>query len=305
MDRLGSLRWIPDLVRHHTSRKILRVMNEAHHIHTTPEDVAGNDGLGRYALLPGDPSRAEKIAGHFSDHRTVGNPRGHPVHLGSLPSADGSSIDVLTVATGMGSASVEVVVSELIECGARRLLRVGSCGSMVSEILPGQVVIATGAVRDEQTSRHYAPLEYPALAHPEGLRALAEGARVAGLEDETFFGICHSKASLYAREFGRGPAGKANLDYTDWLRCSGVVASEMEASALFVLAATHEPKAVPLSSRGGRDCRAAAVLAVFGTDDSNMKFDHEVASRAEERAIRIATAAVTAWARIDRVGERA
>jgi uridine phosphorylase len=279
-------------------------MDKAHHINTTPEDIAGNNGLGRYALLPGDPSRAEKIAGHFSDHRAVGNPRGHPVHLGSLPSANGSTIDVLTVATGMGSASVEVVVSELIECGARRLLRVGSCGSMVPEILPGQVVIATGAVRDEQTSRHYAPIEYPALAHPDGMRALAEGARAAGLENETFFGLCHSKASLFAREFGRGPAGKANLDYTNWLRRSGVVASEMEASALFVLAATHEPKAVPLSSNGHPDCRAAVVLAVFGTDDSNMKFDYEVAARAEERAIRIALAGVTAWARIDRAGKR-
>jgi uridine phosphorylase len=279
-------------------------MKRAHHLQITPEDVAGNGALGRYVLLPGDPSRAEKIAGHFSHRQAVGNPRGHRVHVGSLSSDDGSSVDVLTVATGMGSASVEVVASELIEYGARRLLRVGSCGSMVPEILPGHVVIATGAVRDEETSRHYAPIEYPALAHPEGLRALAEGARSAGLENETFFGLCHSKASLYAREFGRGPAGKANTEYTNWLRRCGVVASEMEASALFVLAATHEPKAVPLSSKGEPDCRAATVLAVFGTDDSNMKFDHEVASRAETRAIRIALAAVTAWARIDRAATK-
>jgi uridine phosphorylase len=281
------------------------VMNKAHHIQITSEDVAGNGGLGRYVLLPGDPSRAEKIAGHFTDHRIVGNSRGHAVHIGTLagtPAGEsGSAIDVMTVATGIGGASVEVVVSELIDSGARRLMRVGSCGSMVPEITPGQVVIATGAVRDEETSRHYAPVEYPALPHPEGLRALAEGARLTGLKEETFFGICHSKASLYGREFGRGPATEANTAYTDWIRRAGVIASEMEASALFVLASTHEPKAVPLSSHGDPVCRAAAVFGVFGTDDCNMVVDPEHVALAEGRVIQIALAAVGAWARIDGV----
>jgi uridine phosphorylase len=206
----------------------------------------------------------------------------------------------MTVATGIGSASVEVIVSELIDCGARRLMRVGSCGSMVPEIVPGQVVIATGAVRDEETSRHYAPIEYPALPHPEGLRALAEGALVTGLRDETFFGICHSKASLYGREFGRGPAAEANADYTNWIRRAGVIASEMEASALFVLASTHEPKATALSAHGDPLCRACAVFGVFGTDDCNMEVDYDLVAIAEERVIQIALAAVGAWATIDR-----
>lgn len=279
-------------------------MKKAHHLAIGPEDVAGNGDLGRYVMLPGDPSRAEKIAGHFANRRSVGNPRGYAVHLGSLTNDDGAAVEVMTVATGIGSASVEVIVSEIIDCGARRLLRVGSCGSMVPEIVPGQVVIATGAVRDEATSSHYAPIEYPALPHPEGLRALAEGARLAELRDETFFGLCHSKASLYGREFGRGPAARANTAYTDWLRRAGVVASEMEASALFVLASTHEPKAVPLSSHGDPTCRAAAVFGVFGTDDCNMKVDPERVALAEERVIRIALGAVGAWARIDRVGKR-
>jgi len=284
------------------SHKMLDVMKKAHHIQITSEDVAGNADLGRYVFLPGDPSRAEKIAGFFSDHRAIGNPRGHAVHIGTLATEEGPPVDVMTVATGIGSASVEVIVSELIDCGARRLLRVGSCGSMVPEITPGQVVIATGAVRDEETSRHYAPAEYPALPHPEGLRALAEGTRLAGLRDETFFGICHSKASLYGREFGRGPAAKANTEYTDWLRRSGVIASEMEASALYVLASTHQPKAVPLSSHGDPTCRAAAVFGVFGTDDCNMVVDPELVALAEERVIEIALAAVGAWARIDGAG---
>jgi uridine phosphorylase len=281
---------------------MLDVMKKAHHIQITSADIAGNGDIGRYVFLPGDPSRAERIAKHFSNLRTIGNPRGHAVHIGTLAGEGGSPIDVMSVATGIGSASVEVIVSELIDCGARRLMRVGSCGSMVPEITPGQVVIATGAVRDEETSRHYAPIEYPALPHPEGLRALAEGTSLAGLKGETFFGICHSKASLYGREFGRGPAAGANAAYTDWLRRSGVIASEMEASALYVLASTHEPKATPLSSCGDPTCRAAAIFGVFGTDDCNMVVDPQLVELAEGRVIEIALAAVGAWARIDGLG---
>ncbi|MDH3253734.1 MAG: nucleoside phosphorylase [Acidobacteriota bacterium] len=273
----------------------------AHHLHIGSDEVDGNDGLGRYVLLPGDPSRAEKIAEHFQDRSTLGNPRGHTVELGTLRSAEGRAIDVMAVASGIGSASVEVVVSELLSCGARRLLRVGSCGTMVPEIVPGQLVIATGAVRDERTSRHYAPLEYPAVAHPDGVRALAEGARLSGLENDTFLGICHSKASLYGREFGRGPAGAANLEYTAWLRRCGVIATEMETSALLVLAATHSPTARSLASSGSTDCRAAAVFAVFGTDDCSMTFDADLAGIAEERAIRVALAGVGVWVGIDGV----
>ncbi len=150
---------------------------------------------------------------------------------------------------------------ELLACGARRLLRVGSCGSMSERIRPGQVVLALGAVRDEGATDAYAPPEYPALAHPEVLAAMAEGARLAGLAEETFLGICHSKDSLYAREFGHGPAAERNRRYTDELRRAGVVASEMEASTLFVLASTAGPWCGPVDGGWPEERQAGAVLA--------------------------------------------
>ena len=276
-------------------------MTLQHHIQLEPEHLRGNGELGRYVFLPGDPSRGEKIAAHFTEVEIVDNPRGFTARLGRLETTGGVPIDVLAIPTGVGTASTEVVVHELLECGARRLLRVGSCGTGAPPIRPGDVVIATGAVRDEATSGHYAPLEVPALAHPDAVAALAEGARRAGLAERTYRGVCHSKASLFAREFGHGPAGDRNLEYDAWLRRCGVVASEMEASALFILAATASGGPVPLSRRPGAvECQAAAVLAVYATDDSDMEFDEDAARRAEQRAIRVAIEGVRVWAERDR-----
>jgi uridine phosphorylase len=271
-----------------------------HHIHLDAADLAGNGGLGRYVLLPGDPSRARTIAERFADRRTVETPRGFDGHLGTLDSPRGP-IDVLAIPTGIGAPAAEVVIFELLQAGARRLLRVGSCGAMAPEIAPGQVVIATGAVRDDGTSAHYAPLEFPALAHPAAVAALRAGAERAGLAGETYAGICHSKASLYAREFGFGPAGEANLAYCAWLRRCGVVASEMECAPLFVLAATFAARAAPLAASPGAEVQAGAVLAVFAADDSQMqRVDPALAARAQARAIDVALEGVRAWAERDR-----
>ncbi len=269
-----------------------------HHIGLSSQHLQGNDGLGRYVFLPGDPSRARKIARHFDDVEVVETPRGFDAHLGRLVTRSGGSIDVLALPTGIGAASAEVVLHELMECGARRLVRVGSCGSCSAEIAPGQVVIATGAVRDESSSSDYAPPEFPALAHPSAVAAMREGSRRAELAGETFEGICHSKATLYAQEFGYGPAGQRNLEYNAWLKRAGVIASEMEASILYVMAATREAPCVPLErSAESEACQAVAVLAVFGTDDSRMQFDEETKVLAERRAIAVAVEGVRAWAR--------
>jgi uridine phosphorylase len=273
-----------------------------HHLRLDREQLAGNDGLGRYVFLPGDPSRAARIAQHFAGLEVRDNARGFTAHLGFLAAAGTAPpVDVLAVSTGVGSASAEIVVHELIAAGARRLVRVGSCGTMASRPRPGQVVLVTGAVRDEATTAHYAPREYPALSHPDALAAMAEGARRAGLAAETFRGLCHSKASLYAREFGCGPAGERHREYAGWLRRCGVLATEMEASTLLVLAATATPAAFPLDTRpGAAECQAVAVLAVYATDESRMEFDADRARLADERAIRVAVEGVRAWAERDR-----
>jgi uridine phosphorylase len=253
-----------------------------HHLRLGPDELAGNSGLGRYVFLPVDPSRAGRIAERFEDARAIDNPRGLDAWTGRLASGGTEEpIDVLAVASGIGAGSTEVVVHELLTCGARRLLRVGSCGSMTDRIQPGQVVLAVGAVRDEAASSHYAPPEYPALAHPDVLAAMSEGARRAGLA-------------------GHGPAAERNRRYHGELARAGVVASEMEASTLFVVASTAGPWCGPIGGNWNEECQAGAVLAVFGTDQSNMKLDPEIPRLAEQRAISIAIEGTRVWARRDR-----
>lgn len=234
--------------------------------------------------------------------RVVDNPRGHTAHLGKLPIEGKEPVDVLAISSGMGCASVEIILHELIVAGAKRVVRVGSCGSLVKRIKVGDVAIVTGAVRDETTTDHYAPKEVPALAHPEAVAALAEGARRAGLAGQTFRGISHSKDSLYAREFGVGPAGHRNREYMEWIARSGVMVSEMEAAALFVLStAASAGKAASLAEEPSVEIvQSGCVLAVYGGDDSNMQLDEKMAALAEQRAITVAIEGVKAWAERDR-----
>lgn len=273
-----------------------------HHLAIGPEHLSGNDGLGRYVLLPGSAARATRIAEHFDEVQRIGNPRGLPTYLGALR-RDGLSLDVAVSCSGMGPGSAEIVVQELLNAGARRIVRVGSCGSMSPAMKPGQVAILTGAVRDELTTRHRAPVEVPAVSHPEAVAAMVEGARAVGLDQHCFVGMGHTKASLYAREFGVGPLGPENERYGQVLQAAGVIASEMEASVLFILASAASAAGLAPLSAGNRavPVQAACVLGVYGDTDTHMELDPDACALADERAIATALAGIVAWARRDGV----
>lgn len=270
-----------------------------YHIGLTPEHLAGNGAMGRYVFLPGDRSRAARIAERFVDVQHLPNPRGHDSYLGRLPSVDGGpAVDVLAISSGMGTPSTEIIATELLDCGARRLVRVGSSAAMDPAVKPGSVVVVSGAVRDESTSDRWTPREFPAVSHPDAVAAMRAGARSAGLAGDTFVGLCHSKDSLFGREFGRGPLAESNRAYVEALEASGVLATEMEASMLFVLAAVGSAgQAKPLSAGPGQvPVSSACVLAIYGEVGSD-------ASRlADERAITVACEGVRAWAAQDERG---
>jgi len=270
----------------------------SYHLGLGPTHLAGNDGRGRYVFLPGDRSRAERIAARFEVTERVLSPRGHDSHLGVLRSKDGSrSVDVLAISSGMGPASVEIVAHELMEAGARRIVRVGSSASLSAGVAPGSVVIATAAVRDESTSDRWMPREFPAVADPGAVAAMIAGARAAGLAEVSFAGVVHSKDSLYGREFGVGPLTPENQRYVRLLRDSGVLATEMEASILFVLAAAASAGTAASLAKGSGPVpvQTACVLGVYGDEGT------EVTRLADERAITTACAGVLAWAELDRV----
>jgi uridine phosphorylase len=265
-----------------------------HHIGLGPEHLRGNDGLGRYVLLPGSRSRAAAIAARFDHCEVLDNPRGHTAHLGSL-TRRGRRIDVLAISSGMGTPSTEIVAQELLNIGARRIVRVGSCGSLDPAVQAGDIVIVTGAVRDELASRHIMPVEVPALSHPDAVAAMVAGARAAGVTDHAFVGVGHSKASLYAREFGVGPMAEENRAYMRLLSRCGVLATEMEASVLYILAAAASAgRARPLSA-GTATVQAACVLGVYAHWESHAPLDPAACQRADERAIETAIAGLFAW----------
>lgn len=272
-------------------------MSGSYHLGITPSHLEGNSGLGRYVFLPGDRGRAQRIAERFEVTERVMSSRGHDSHLGVLRSADGSrSVDVLSVSSGMGPPSVEIVLHELLLAGARRIVRVGSSGSLAEGVVPGSVVIATSSVRDESTSDRWTPREFPAVAHRHAIAALCRGAEDAELADHTFAGVVHSKNSFYAREFGAGPMAQENERYIRVLRDSGVLASEMEASILFVMASVAGAGRAESIAAGSRAAavQTGCVLAVYGEQGS------AETKLSEQRAITVACAGVLAWAGIDK-----
>ncbi len=238
------------------------MMNEFRplHINASAEDFEGNDGAGRYLLLPGSRSRAASIAETFSRRTTKEHARGHDLHLGVLERG-GQSLDVGVISTGMGCPSVDLVVTELIGLGARVLTRVGTSGSLQPGIHTGDLVVATGAVRDEGTSDAYLPREFPALADWGMLGALQRAVDAVPRRAKVHFGPVHTKDSLYAREFGFGPMGAEHARYTTLLQKAGVCASEMECAHLFVLAQLGR------RAEGIASVHAAGVLAVIGEHD--------------------------------------
>ena len=128
-------------------------------------------GVGKYVLLPGDPKRCEKIARYFDEPVLVADSREFVTYNGFL---DGVRVSVTS--TGIGGPSASIAMEELVKAGADTFIRVGTCGGMDREVKSGDLVIATGAVRAEGTSREYAPIEFPAVADPDIVNALREAA---------------------------------------------------------------------------------------------------------------------------------
>jgi uridine phosphorylase len=274
-----------------------RIMS--HHLQIRPEDVAGNGGRGRFFLLPGSPGRARRIADHFSDLVVRENTRRHDVYLGTIEDG-GVKVDVATVGTGMGCPSIGIVVTELLQIGARRLLRVGTAGSLQpDQVRLGDLVIASAAVRDEGTSDAFAPRDVPAVAHPDWIAALTSAAHLRGEAAQTYLGVVHTKDSMYGREFPDGPLSEQNASYMAMLRKLGVVATEMESSHLFILAAIHGANLAPLAecSASPTAVKAGAVYAIVGTEEGFAPAD--LAHAVEDRAIQVSVTAALELARME------
>lgn len=188
----------------------------------------GPGDVGEYVILPGDPKRCSKIAAHFDNPVLVADSREYVTYTGTI-----EGVKVSVTSTGIGGPSASIAIDELAKCGAKTFIRVGTCGGMQDEVLGGDIVIATGAVRMEGTSREFAPIEYPAVADFEVTNALVNAANRIGVRNHT--GVVQCKDSFFGQHEPEIMPVSYELEnkWQAWLRM-GCLASEMESAALFI-----------------------------------------------------------------------
>ena len=191
----------------------------------------------KYAILPGDPGRVEKIAGFLDDAHFIAQNREYTTWVGTV----GGEI-ILVMSTGMGGPSTAIGVEELYRTGIHTCVRVGTCGGMQPEIIGGDLVIANAAIRMEGTSREYVPIEFPAVSSFAVTSALCQAAK--NLNTTSHTGIVQCKDSFYGQhDPGRMPASYDLIQkWEAWVK-AGCLASEMESAALFIVCSTLRMRA--------------------------------------------------------------
>ena len=190
----------------------------------------GRGDVGKYVILPGDPKRCVKIAKYFEDARLIADSREYVTYTGCL---DGVKVSVTS--TGIGGPSASIAMEELVKAGADTFIRVGTCGGIQLPVESGDVVIATGAVRMEGTSKEYAPIEFPAVADYGIVNALTASAGALG--QKYHVGVVQCKDAFYGQHSPESmPVGYELLNKWEAWKRLGCLASEMESAALFVAA---------------------------------------------------------------------
>ncbi len=198
-----------------------------YHIQVAPGEV------GRYVILPGDPKRCALIAKYFDNPVQIADNREYVTITGTL---DGKKVSVTS--TGIGGPSAAIAIEELVRCGADTFIRVGTCGGMQEDVLSGDIVIASGAIRMDGTGREYAPIEYPAVSDFEVTSALGQAAEELNMRFH--IGVTQSKDSFYGQHSPETMPVSYELEnkWNAWLRM-GCLASEMESATLFIVGSFH------------------------------------------------------------------
>ncbi|QRV14525.1 nucleoside phosphorylase [Haloterrigena salifodinae] len=248
-----------------------------YHLEVGPEDVADT------VLLPGNPERLEKIVAFWDDHEIAARHREYRTATGTY-----EETPISVTSTGIGSPSAAIAVEELARVGCDTFVRVGSCGAIQPEMDVGDLVITTGAVRQEGTSDEYVREDYPATADQEVVSALVAAAERLGYDYHT--GVTMSADSFYAGQGRPGfegfeAAGSETL--VEDLKEANVKNIEMEASVILTLANLY-------------GLRAGAVCTVYANRETG-----EFRTEGESRAAETATLATHLLAKMDRIKREA
>jgi uridine phosphorylase len=223
-------------------------------------------------VVVGDPARAAKVAEQMDGVDNLANSREYSSFRGTY---DGKT--VMVVSHGVGAAGAAVCFEELLRGGAQTLIRAGTAGALQDHIADGSLVIATGAVRDEGLTHRLVPETFPAVSDPDVLVALRDA--VIGVGYEAQCGIFLTSDLFYPHK----PLGSQLSMWSS----AGVIATEMEASALLVLASLH-------------GCRAGSVAVIDGNplrrdDQKNTSYNphRDIVDTAVAAMIEAALVAVT------------
>ncbi|MCF0109504.1 MAG: uridine phosphorylase [Erysipelotrichaceae bacterium] len=195
-----------------------------YHIGVGPQDI------GHYVILPGDPKRCAKIAAFFDDAKQVGDNREYVTYTGTL-----NGVKVSVTSTGIGGPSAAIAMEELTACGAHTFVRVGTSGGMDLDVMSSDLVIASGAIRQDGTNKEYCPIEFPAVADFDVTNALVNAAKKLG--QRYHVGVVHCKDAFYGQHRPETLPNKHELlaKWDAWCMM-GTKASEMESSTLFIVA---------------------------------------------------------------------
>ena len=238
-----------------------------YHIRCKPGDVAP------YVLLPGDPDRVPRISKYWDKAREVARHREYVTHTGKYKGAP-----ISATSTGIGGPAAAIAVEELLRVGANTFIRVGTTGTIRREIEVGDLIITTGSVRLEGTTKQYVRPEYPAVASYEVVQALVEAAETLGVKYHV--GITASTDSFYtgqARPGFRGYKQSWMDTLIPDLRAAGVLNFEMESATILILSNIY-------GARAGVIC---AVLANRVTGEFVADAGVEDAIKTANEAVRI------------------
>ena len=196
-----------------------------YHIDLDAQQIEGAE----YAILPGDPDRVPRIAAFLDDAVQLAHKREYNTYMGTL-----NGKKVLVTSTGIGGPSAAICIEELYKLGVRNFIRVGTSGGMQLDVMPGDVVVVSGAIRQEGTSKEYLPIEFPAIADVDITVALRDAAKKLGLAYHT--GVVQCKDSFYGQHAPETKPVSYELlnKWQAWIK-GGALASEMESAALFTV----------------------------------------------------------------------
>jgi uridine phosphorylase len=241
-----------------------------------PHILCSENDVSPYVLLPGDPKRVLRVAQFLENREEIAFNREYRSVKGFY-----KGVPVTVVSTGIGGPSMIIALEELINCGGKYYIRIGSAGAAQTDIAIGDLVIATGAVREDGASAMYVEKNYPAVANFSLLTALVESC--LSLEYNFHLGITRSHDSFYIDDEAE-QMEKANKNK--------ILASDMETASLYTLASLRGVKAASILNN--------VVLYRGELKEGISSYVEESENSASEGEKREIIAALEAFVRIDK-----